>query len=58
MKKKASPKIRKYFFVFCVHQASTFDSPKKEKRLPRKWRTKNYNKDVKTTLQVINVTNE
>uniref|UniRef100_A0A671UXQ8 Oxysterol-binding protein n=1 Tax=Sparus aurata TaxID=8175 RepID=A0A671UXQ8_SPAAU len=35
-------------------QASTFDSPKKEKRLPRKWRTKNYNKDVKTTLQVIN----
>ncbi|CAN9514303.1 unnamed protein product [Ophioblennius macclurei] len=35
-----------------VLQASTFDSPKKEKRLPRKWRTKNYNKDVKTTLQV------
>uniref|UniRef100_A0A3Q3VTR0 Oxysterol-binding protein n=1 Tax=Mola mola TaxID=94237 RepID=A0A3Q3VTR0_MOLML len=33
-------------------QASTFDSPKKEKRLPRKWRTKNYNKDVKTSLQV------
>uniref|UniRef100_A0A3Q1HHJ1 Oxysterol-binding protein n=1 Tax=Anabas testudineus TaxID=64144 RepID=A0A3Q1HHJ1_ANATE len=33
-------------------QASTFDSPKKEKRLPRKWRTKNYNKDPKTTLQV------
>uniref|UniRef100_A0A8D3D4V1 Oxysterol-binding protein n=1 Tax=Scophthalmus maximus TaxID=52904 RepID=A0A8D3D4V1_SCOMX len=33
-------------------QTSTFDSPKKEKRLPRKWRTKNYNKDVKTTLQV------
>lgn len=33
-------------------QASTFESPKKEKRLPRKWRTKNYNKDVKTTLQV------
>ncbi|XP_061674880.1 oxysterol-binding protein-related protein 3 isoform X2 [Syngnathoides biaculeatus] len=33
-------------------QASTFDSPKKEKRLQRKWRTKNYNKDVKTTLQV------
>uniref|UniRef100_A0A4W6DJ34 Oxysterol-binding protein n=1 Tax=Lates calcarifer TaxID=8187 RepID=A0A4W6DJ34_LATCA len=33
-------------------QASTFDSPKKEKRLPRKWRGKNYNKDVKTTLQV------
>ncbi|XP_042345141.1 oxysterol-binding protein-related protein 3 isoform X3 [Plectropomus leopardus] len=32
--------------------ASTFDSPKKEKRLPRKWRSKNYNKDVKTTLQV------
>ncbi|KAF7669454.1 hypothetical protein LDENG_00186460 [Lucifuga dentata] len=33
-------------------QASTFDSPKKEKRLPRKWRSKHYNKDVKTTLQV------
>uniref|UniRef100_A0A3Q3MEK7 Oxysterol-binding protein n=1 Tax=Mastacembelus armatus TaxID=205130 RepID=A0A3Q3MEK7_9TELE len=33
-------------------QTSTFDSPKKEKRLPRKWRTKNYSKDVKTTLQV------
>ncbi|XP_028983874.1 oxysterol-binding protein-related protein 3 isoform X3 [Betta splendens] len=33
-------------------QASTFDSPKKEKRLPRKWRSKNYNKDPKTTLQV------
>nr|XP_040020542.1 oxysterol-binding protein-related protein 3 isoform X1 [Gasterosteus aculeatus aculeatus]XP_040020543.1 oxysterol-binding protein-related protein 3 isoform X1 [Gasterosteus aculeatus aculeatus] len=33
-------------------QASTFDSPKKEKRLPRKWCTKNYNKDVKSTLQV------
>ncbi|KAK5892463.1 hypothetical protein CesoFtcFv8_012839 [Champsocephalus esox] len=33
-------------------QASRFDSPKKEKRLPKKWRTKNYNKDVKATLQV------
>ncbi|XP_029929116.1 oxysterol-binding protein-related protein 3 isoform X1 [Myripristis murdjan] len=33
-------------------QASTFDSPKKEKRLTRKWRSKNYNKDAKTTLQV------
>nr|XP_020468458.1 oxysterol-binding protein-related protein 3 isoform X1 [Monopterus albus] len=33
-------------------QASTFDSPKKQKILPRKWRTKNYNKDMKTTLQV------
>ncbi|KAM6909857.1 oxysterol-binding protein-related protein 3 isoform 2-T2 [Xenentodon cancila] len=33
-------------------QASAFDSPKKDKRLPRKWRNKNYNKDVKTTLQV------
>ncbi|XP_053182507.1 oxysterol-binding protein-related protein 3 [Scomber japonicus] len=33
-------------------QTSTFDSPKKEKRLPRKWRSKNYNKDAKTTLQV------
>ncbi|XP_035287262.1 oxysterol-binding protein-related protein 3 isoform X2 [Anguilla anguilla] len=33
-------------------QASTFDSPKKEKRPPRKWRTKNYGKDSKTTLEV------
>lgn len=33
-------------------QACTFESPKKEKRLPRKWRTKNYNKEVKNTLQV------
>ncbi|KAM6967954.1 oxysterol-binding protein-related protein 3 isoform 2-T2 [Aplochiton taeniatus] len=33
-------------------QASTYDSPKKEKRTPRKWRSKNYNKDAKTTLQV------
>ncbi|XP_023187395.1 oxysterol-binding protein-related protein 3 isoform X2 [Xiphophorus maculatus] len=33
-------------------QTSTLDSPKKEKRLQRKWRNKNYNKDVKTTLQV------
>uniref|UniRef100_A0A8C7LBX5 Oxysterol-binding protein n=1 Tax=Oncorhynchus kisutch TaxID=8019 RepID=A0A8C7LBX5_ONCKI len=33
-------------------QASTFD-PKKDKRPPRKWRgSKNYGKDVKTTLQV------
>uniref|UniRef100_A0A672TBV9 Oxysterol-binding protein n=1 Tax=Sinocyclocheilus grahami TaxID=75366 RepID=A0A672TBV9_SINGR len=34
-------------------QASTYDSPKKEKRHPRKWRPKNYGKDNKTTLQVI-----
>ncbi|XP_062322746.1 oxysterol-binding protein-related protein 3 isoform X1 [Osmerus eperlanus] len=33
-------------------QASTYDSPKKEKRAPRKWRVKNYNKDAKSTLQV------
>ncbi|KAJ8354460.1 hypothetical protein SKAU_G00220270 [Synaphobranchus kaupii] len=33
-------------------QASTFDSPKKEKRPHRKWRPKNYGKDAKTTLQV------
>ncbi|XP_035386524.1 oxysterol-binding protein-related protein 3 isoform X6 [Electrophorus electricus] len=33
-------------------QASTFDSPKKEKRLIRKWRPKNYGKDSKATLQV------
>ncbi|KAK1795254.1 hypothetical protein P4O66_010428, partial [Electrophorus voltai] len=32
--------------------ASTFDSPKKEKRLIRKWRPKNYGKDSKATLQV------
>ncbi|XP_077577517.1 oxysterol-binding protein-related protein 3 isoform X1 [Stigmatopora nigra] len=38
--------------IQALQVASTFDSPKKEKRLPRKWRTKNYNKDVKTTLQV------
>uniref|UniRef100_A0AAR2JU71 Oxysterol-binding protein n=1 Tax=Pygocentrus nattereri TaxID=42514 RepID=A0AAR2JU71_PYGNA len=33
-------------------QASSYDSPKKEKRHPRKWRSKNYSKDNKTTLQV------
>uniref|UniRef100_A0A8C1W1P9 Oxysterol-binding protein n=1 Tax=Cyprinus carpio TaxID=7962 RepID=A0A8C1W1P9_CYPCA len=33
-------------------QASTYDSPKKEKRHPRKWRPKNCGKDNKTTLQV------
>ncbi|XP_011483476.1 oxysterol-binding protein-related protein 3 [Oryzias latipes] len=33
-------------------QNSTFNSPKKEKRLQRKWRAKTYSKDVKTTLQV------
>ncbi|XP_007570014.1 oxysterol-binding protein-related protein 3 isoform X1 [Poecilia formosa] len=33
-------------------QTSTLDSPKKEKRLQRKWRNKNDSKDVKTTLQV------
>ncbi|XP_072316737.1 oxysterol-binding protein-related protein 3 isoform X3 [Eucyclogobius newberryi] len=33
-------------------QACTFESPKKEKRLPRKWRSKNDHKDAKTTLQV------
>ncbi|XP_068999061.1 oxysterol-binding protein-related protein 3 isoform X3 [Embiotoca jacksoni] len=38
--------------IQALQQASTFDSPKKEKRLPRKWCSKNYNKDVKTTLQV------
>ncbi|XP_062393585.1 oxysterol-binding protein-related protein 3 [Sardina pilchardus] len=32
-------------------QASTYDSPKKEKRSARKWRTKNY-KESKSTLQV------
>ncbi|XP_018605931.1 oxysterol-binding protein-related protein 3a isoform X2 [Scleropages formosus] len=36
-----------------VHQASTFNSsPKKEKRSHRKWRSKNYSKDAKMTLQV------
>ncbi|KPP66567.1 oxysterol-binding protein-related protein 3-like [Scleropages formosus] len=35
-----------------VHQASTFNSsPKKEKRSHRKWRSKNYSKDAKMTLQ-------
>ncbi|XP_027004926.1 oxysterol-binding protein-related protein 3 isoform X2 [Tachysurus fulvidraco] len=33
-------------------QAYTYDSPKKEKRHPRKWRSKHYSKDNKTTLQV------
>ncbi|KAG9276675.1 oxysterol-binding protein-related protein 3-like [Astyanax mexicanus] len=33
-------------------QASAYDSPKKEKRPLRKWRSKNYSKDSKTTLQV------
>ncbi|XP_048881989.1 oxysterol-binding protein-related protein 3 isoform X2 [Brienomyrus brachyistius] len=31
---------------------ATLDSPKKEKRASRKWRTKNFGKDNKTTLQV------
>ncbi|XP_076826822.1 oxysterol-binding protein-related protein 3 isoform X2 [Brachyhypopomus gauderio] len=33
-------------------QASTYDSPKKDKRQMRKWRPKTYGKDSKTTLQV------
>ncbi|XP_056153830.1 oxysterol-binding protein-related protein 3-like [Lampris incognitus] len=32
-------------------QASTYDIPKKEKR-PRRWRSKNSSKDIKSTLQV------
>ncbi|XP_041739845.1 oxysterol-binding protein-related protein 3-like isoform X1 [Coregonus clupeaformis] len=32
--------------------ASTYDIPKKEKRGPRKWRSKNYSKDPPATLQV------
>ncbi|XP_052325771.1 oxysterol-binding protein-related protein 3-like isoform X2 [Oncorhynchus keta] len=32
--------------------ASTYDIPKKEKRGPRKWRSKNYTKDAPATLQV------
>lgn len=39
-------------------KTSTFDSPKKEKRPPRKWRAKNYNKEVKTTLQVCGETTD
>ncbi|XP_041102277.1 oxysterol-binding protein-related protein 3-like isoform X1 [Polyodon spathula] len=35
-----------------VLQASTFESPKKEKRTQKRWRTKGYGKDAKTTLQV------
>ncbi|KAK1172959.1 oxysterol-binding protein-related protein 3-like isoform X4 [Acipenser oxyrinchus oxyrinchus] len=35
-----------------VLQASTFESPKKEKRTQRRWRAKGYGKDSKTTLQV------
>uniref|UniRef100_A0AAV2MD89 Oxysterol-binding protein n=1 Tax=Knipowitschia caucasica TaxID=637954 RepID=A0AAV2MD89_KNICA len=33
-------------------QACTFESPKKEKRLQRKWRPKTFSKDAKATLQV------
>ncbi|XP_066571710.1 oxysterol-binding protein-related protein 3 isoform X1 [Amia ocellicauda] len=33
-------------------QATTFESPQKEKRNQKKWRGKNYGKDAKTTLQV------
>ncbi|XP_036371812.1 oxysterol-binding protein-related protein 3a isoform X1 [Megalops cyprinoides] len=33
-------------------QASNFDSPKKDKRGPRKWRPKTYSKEAKATLQV------
>ncbi|XP_017327096.1 oxysterol-binding protein-related protein 3 isoform X1 [Ictalurus punctatus] len=33
-------------------QSFAYDSPKKEKRHSRKWRSKHYNKDNKTTLQV------
>ncbi|KAF5907780.1 oxysterol-binding protein-related protein 3-like isoform X1, partial [Clarias magur] len=33
-------------------QTFAYDSPKKEKRHPRKWRSKHYSKDSKTTLQV------
>uniref|UniRef100_A0A673ZGY4 Oxysterol-binding protein n=1 Tax=Salmo trutta TaxID=8032 RepID=A0A673ZGY4_SALTR len=32
--------------------ASTYDIPKKEKRGPRKWRSKNYNKDTKKDIMV------
>lgn len=39
-------------------KTSKFDSPKKEKRPPRKWRAKNYNKEVKTTLQVCGETTD
>ncbi|XP_033914707.3 oxysterol-binding protein-related protein 3-like isoform X3 [Acipenser ruthenus] len=35
-----------------VLQASSFESPKKEKRTQRRWRAKGYGKDSKTTLQV------
>uniref|UniRef100_A0A8D3D1Q7 Oxysterol-binding protein n=1 Tax=Scophthalmus maximus TaxID=52904 RepID=A0A8D3D1Q7_SCOMX len=48
-------KIYLYIYIhFCyfTHCNLVTVNPKKEKRLPRKWRTKNYNKDVKTTLQV------
>ncbi|XP_017165240.1 oxysterol-binding protein-related protein 3 isoform X2 [Poecilia reticulata] len=37
---------------FQALQTSPLDSPKKEKRLQRKWRNKNDSKEVKTTLQV------
>lgn len=40
-------------FKFLYLQAFAYDSPKKEKRHPRKWRSKHYSKDNKTTLQVL-----
>ncbi|XP_067915033.1 oxysterol-binding protein-related protein 3 isoform X1 [Heterodontus francisci] len=33
-------------------QGYVFESPKKEKRAPRRWRTKSFGKDAKSTLQV------
>ncbi|XP_078096356.1 oxysterol-binding protein-related protein 3 isoform X2 [Mustelus asterias] len=33
-------------------QGYVFESPKKEKRVPRRWRTKSFGKDAKSTLQV------
>lgn len=48
-----TPPVNKAFISFLYLQAYTYDSPKKEKRHVRKWRSKHYSKDNKTTLQVL-----
>uniref|UniRef100_A0A8B9RG60 Oxysterol-binding protein n=1 Tax=Astyanax mexicanus TaxID=7994 RepID=A0A8B9RG60_ASTMX len=46
----SAPSINQLLQVILTHYS--YDSPKKEKRPLRKWRSKNYSKDSKTTLQV------
>lgn len=48
-----TPPVNKASISFLYLQAYTYDSPKKEKRHARKWRSKHYSKDNKTTLQVL-----